>query len=166
MTSNARASKLEEEQQQKKAYQLVKDLTCTKKERTSTIQNKDGKGLTEDQDILEKWTEHCSELYMYNYIAAGDSVVLQVPTTTNNDIYPILREEIKVAVKSLKKEKSVGTDNIPGELVQTGGEAMIRKCPFDHLQQGMANSRVANKMDPVLDQHTPQERQSAVMSKL
>ena len=30
----------------------------------------------------------------------------------------------------------------------------------------MANRRVANNMDPVVDHHTPQERQSAVMSKL
>ena len=107
----------------KKAYQLVKDLTSTKKVRTSTIQNKDGKSLTEDQEILKRWTEYCSELY--NYTATGDSGVLQVPTATNNDKYPILREEVEVAVKSLKKGKSAGVDNIPGELVQAGGEAMI-----------------------------------------
>ena len=107
----------------KKAYQLVKDLTSTKKVRTSTIQNKDGKSLTEDQEILKRWTEYCSELY--NYTATGDSEVLQAPTATSNDNYPILREEVEVAVKSLKKGKSAGVDNIPGELVQAGGEAMI-----------------------------------------
>ena len=107
----------------KKAYQLVKDLTSTQKKRTSTIQNKDGKSLTEDQEILKRWTEYCSELY--NYTATGDSGVLQVPTATNNDKYPILREEVEVAVKSLKKGKSAGVDNIPGDLVQAGGEAMI-----------------------------------------
>ena len=114
----------------KKAYQLVTDLTSTKKVRTSTIQNKDGKSLTEDQEILKRWTEYCSELY--NYTATGDSGVLQVPTATNNDKYPILREEVEVAVKSLKKGKSAGVDNIPGELVQAGGEAMIF-YPLNHL---------------------------------
>ena len=39
--------------------------------------------------------------------------------------YPILREEVEAAVKSLKKGKSVGVDNIPSELVQAGGETMI-----------------------------------------
>ena len=107
----------------KKAYQLVKDLASTKKVRTSTIQNKEGKSLTEDQDILKRWTEYCSELY--NYTATGDSGVLQVPTATSNDNYPILREEVEAAVKSLKKGKSAGVDNIPGELVQAGGEVMI-----------------------------------------
>ena len=34
-------------------------------------------------------------------------------------------EEVEAAVKSLKKGKSAGVDNIPSELVQAGGEAMI-----------------------------------------
>ena len=94
----------------KKVYQLVKDLTSTKKVRTSTIQDKDGKSLTEDQEILKRWTEYCSELY--NYTATGDSGVLQFPTATNKDKYPFLREEVEVAVKSLKKGKSAGVDCI------------------------------------------------------
>ena len=54
----------------KKTYQLVKDLTSTKQRRTTTIQDKDGKCLTEEQDILKRWSEYCSELY--NYRATGD----------------------------------------------------------------------------------------------
>ena len=38
---------------------------------------------------------------------------------------PILKSEIEKAVKSLKKGKSPGNDNIPGELVQAGGEKVI-----------------------------------------
>ena len=40
-------------------------------------------------------------------------------------LQPILREEVKIAVASLKKGKSAGLDNKPAELVQTGGETMI-----------------------------------------
>ena len=50
--------------------------------------------------------------------------MLNVPPPINNDSYPILREDVKAAVKSLKKGKSAGVDNIPSELVQAGGEAM------------------------------------------
>ena len=107
----------------KKTYQLVKDLTSTKQGRTTTIQDKDGKCLTEEQDILKRWSEYCSELY--NYRATGDQEVLNVPPATDNDNYPILREKVEAAVKSLKKGKSAGADNVPVELVQTGGEAMI-----------------------------------------
>ncbi|KAI0238708.1 GATA zinc finger domain-containing protein 1 [Lamellibrachia satsuma] len=107
----------------KKAYQIVKDLTSVKKGRTTTIQDKSGKCLTEEQQILNRWTEYCSELYSHN--TNGDPVVLNCPQTTEEDDYPILREEVEAAVKSLKKGKSAGIDNIPAELVQTGGEALI-----------------------------------------
>ena len=38
---------------------------------------------------------------------------------------PILRKEVEAAVRSLKKGKSSGVDNIPAELVQAGGEDVI-----------------------------------------
>ena len=37
------------------------------------------------------------------------------------DLQPILREEVEIAVASLKNGKSTGGDNIPAELVQAGG---------------------------------------------
>ena len=46
----------------KRAYQLVKDITSEKQGRSSTIQDKSGKCLTEEKEILSRWTEYCSEL--------------------------------------------------------------------------------------------------------
>ena len=51
--------------------------------------------------------------------------MLDAPPPINNDSYPILREEVEAAVKSLKKGKSAGVDNIPSELSQAGGETLI-----------------------------------------
>ena len=51
--------------------------------------------------------------------------MLAVPLVTDTDNYPILREEDEAAVKLLKNGKSPGIDNIPGELVQAGGDAVI-----------------------------------------
>ena len=107
----------------KKAYQLVKDLTSSKQGRSTTIQDKNRKCLTEDKDILNRWTEYCSELY--NHKAKGDPEVLKHPPVTNIDSHPILWEEVEAAVKSLKPGKSAGVDNIPAELLQAGGETMI-----------------------------------------
>ena len=107
----------------KKAYKLVQDLTGTKQERTKTIQDKGGTCLTENEDMLKRWTEYCSELY--NYRATGDPEVLNVPPATNNTNHPILHEEAEAAVKSLKKGESAEVDNIPAELLQQEGEAMI-----------------------------------------
>ena len=49
----------------KKAYGLLRDLTGTGRERATTIQDKGGTCLTENEDILKRWTEYCSELYNY-----------------------------------------------------------------------------------------------------
>ena len=90
---------------------------------SSTIQDKSGKCLTEEKEILSRWTEYCSELY--NYESCGDNTVLDCSQPPEEDLQPILREEVEIAVASLKKGKSAGVDNIPAELVQAGGETMI-----------------------------------------
>lgn len=107
----------------KQAYQTIKNLTDTTQGRVSIIQDKTGKCLTEEQDILTRWTEYCSELY--NHPTKGDPAVTISPPSTNENTHPILREEVEAAVKSLQKGKSAGADNIPAELIQAGGEAMI-----------------------------------------
>ena len=112
-----------EKKQQLERLPAVKELTSSKQGRTTTIQYKAGKCLTEEQDILKRWTEYCSELYTHT--TTGDPKVLDVPPPTNNDSYLILRGDVESAVKSPKKGKSTGVDNIPSELVQAGGEAMI-----------------------------------------
>ena len=107
----------------KKAYELVKTLTSTKQGKTNTIQDKDGNCLTETNDILNRWTEYCAELYSHTVV--GDPDVLTVPLVTDTDNYPIFQEEVEEAVKSLKKGKSPGIDDIPGELLQARGDAVI-----------------------------------------
>ena len=107
----------------KRAYQLVKDLTSEKQGRSSTIQDKSGKCLTEEKEILSRWTEYCSELY--NYESCEDNTVLDCSQSPEEDLQPILHEEVEIAVASLKKGKSAGVDNIRAELVQAGGETMI-----------------------------------------
>ena len=71
--------------------------------------------------------------YMFYYacvlsptsIFCGDNAVLDCSQPPEEDLQPILREEVEIAVASLKKGKSAGVDNIPAELVQAGGETMI-----------------------------------------
>ena len=55
------------------------------------------------------------------------NAVLDCSQPPEEDLQPILIEEVEIAVASLKKGKSAGVDNIhvPAELVQAGGETMI-----------------------------------------
>ena len=63
----------------KRAYQLVEDLTTVKQGKATTVQDRSGKCLTEERQILNRWTEYCSELY--NYKVNGDPSVLNCPQT-------------------------------------------------------------------------------------
>ena len=61
----------------KMTYQLVKDLTTVKRGKVTIAQDRSGKYLTEEQEILNRWTEYCTELY--NRMASGDPSVLDCP---------------------------------------------------------------------------------------
>ena len=47
------------------AYGLVKDLATEKQGKSTTIQDKSGKCLTEENEIINMWTEYCLDLYNY-----------------------------------------------------------------------------------------------------
>ena len=107
----------------KRAYVLIKDLTTVKQGKVTTVQDRSGKCLTEERQILNRRTEYCSELY--NHKASGDPSVPNCTQTDTENDHPILRIEVEAAVQSLKKGKAAGVDNIPAELVQAGGEDVI-----------------------------------------
>ena len=104
-------------------HQHIRSSVITDKGKGTTVQGRSGKCLTEERQILNRWTEYCSELY--NYKANGDPSVLNCPQTDTEDNHSILHREIEAAVQSLKKGRSAGVDNIPAELVQAGGEDVI-----------------------------------------
>ena len=79
----------------------MKDLTTVKQAKATTVQDRSGKCLTEERQMLNRWTEYCSELY--NQKANGDPSVLNSTQTDKEDDHHILRREVEVAVQSLKK---------------------------------------------------------------
>ena len=133
---------------------MVKDLTTVEQRKATTIQDHLGKFLTEERQILNRWTEYCSKLYNYN--TDGDPPVLNCPQTDTEDDHPIFRKEVEAAVQSLKKGKSAWINNIPAEVVQAGGEDVITA----------ADRRMANPMDLVLSHHTSQERQPSAVPEI
>ena len=54
----------------------------------------------EEREILNRWTEYCSELY--NHKANGDPSVLNCPQRDTEDDHPIPRKELEAVVQSLK----------------------------------------------------------------
>ena len=96
----------------------------------------------DDEAILHRWTEYCKELYNYD-IKTDDDVIRTRPQNEDIDA-PILRSEVEEAVRSLKKGKSPGTDNVPGELIITGGEEVdptVIRGKYDKYRYGAEVSR-------------------------
>ena len=102
----------------------MKDLhvTSERQGRFQTLKERSGIYLTEEQEILSRWTIYCKELY--NNESCGDNAVLDYSQSPEEDLQPILREEVEIAVVSLKKGSSAGIDNIPAEHIQAGGETI------------------------------------------
>ena len=132
----------------------LKTWRHSKQGKATTVQDHSGQCLIEEQQILNQWTEYCSELY--NYKANGDPSILKCPETNSEDYHPILCREVEAAVQSLKK----GTSQHPNRT----GASRWRGCnhrSHNNLQQDLADRRMANPIDPVLSHHTFQERQFA-----
>ena len=131
----------------------MKDLTTVKQGKVTTVQDWSGKCLTEEQQILNQWTEYYSELY--NYKANGDPSVLNCPQTHTEDDHPILRREVEAAAQSQHPSRT--------------GPSRWRGCnhhSYNNLQQDLADRRMANPMDSFLSLHTSQERQRAAVKEL
>ena len=138
----------------KRAYQLVKDLTTVKQGKATTVQDRSGKYLTEERQILNRWAEYCSELY--NYKANGNPSVLNCPQTdTRSGGCSLIIEEREVSWSRQHPSRT--------------GPSRWRGCnhfSHDNLQQDLADRRMAKSMDPVLSHHASQERQPAAVPEL
>ena len=82
--------------------------------------------LNDVEDVLGRWKGCCEELY--NYQTDKDDTILDIlksAAVPNETAPPIIKAEVKEAVRSLKDNKSPGVDNIQGELLNYGGEEVI-----------------------------------------
>ena len=85
--------------------------------------------LQSKEEIKQRWTQYCSDLY--RDLGGGDEVVQELeeitPLVNDGDSPEVLYSEIQAAIHSLKKNKSPGSDGITAELLQAGGEQLTRQ---------------------------------------
>ena len=101
----------------------MKTLTKQQQGKVNNIQDKEGKCLTEVEDKTIRWTEYCSELYTFQN--KGDTSVLTCHEPTEEGEFPILRQEVESAIKTLKCGKAAGVDNVPAELITHSGQPAV-----------------------------------------
>ena len=96
---------------------------------SSPLLSADGKELlTDENEILQRWAEHFSEVLNRDSAADPDVINLtaQSPIIPELDCY-INVSEVKDASKQFTKGKQAGKDGIPAEVFEAGGMPLMKK---------------------------------------
>ena len=109
----------------REAYKQINKVKQGYQGRSKMIKDKNGNIIVNEADVIRRWEEHFCELLNR---PEPESLTNWLPIQTAEiQVLPPTREEIKVAVKSLKNNKAPGNDNLPAELFKNGGEALINQ---------------------------------------
>lgn len=122
----AKCKKIEDcmaENRNQEMFKEIKNMTGKFQPRLGVIKDKNGKTLTDAEDIAKRWKEYCENMY------ARDGDNNDPPDMGNedqdeDDLEP-LRDEVKWAINSLKDGKSPGCDNIQAEMIKAAEEEGI-----------------------------------------
>jgi len=95
------------------------------RESSATINSKDGRTLTTNAEVKDRWVEYCSDLY--NYQSKVDPSILDHLWSgqSQESLPDLLLSEITEAISKLKNGKATGVDGVCAELIKTGGEPVI-----------------------------------------
>ena len=104
-------------------YNRIKDLTKKKGKSSTTVKDKNGKLLSNPDDVRERWREYIEELYDKENRPKEEEMGNYTETPSEKDIGPLLlKDEIVNAIKEMKVKKSEGIDEIPAEFIKSLGE--------------------------------------------
>ena len=121
-----------------------------------SIKDRNGRDLTESEDIKKRWQEYTEELYKKD----PDD-----PDNHNGTIsYPepdILESELKWALGSISMNKATTGDGIPVELFQ-----ILKEDAALNMSPNLENSAVATGLKKVSFHSNPRERPCQRMFKL
>ena len=94
-------------------FKKIRDTKGTFHAKMGTIEDRNGRDLTEAEDIKKRWQEYTEELYKKDLHDPDNHE--GVITHLEPDI---LECEVKWALGSISTNKASGSDGIPGELLQ------------------------------------------------
>ena len=115
----------------KKIKELSKNATYASCSSGGCIKSKDGTVLMEKDKIIERWTEYIQELFEDDREAMP-----QIRKTMEGP--EILKDEVRFAIKKMKRNKACGPDNIFAELLQATEEFSVDK--ITEIANDMYNS--------------------------
>jgi hypothetical protein len=85
------------------------------------VKDKSGELLADSLNILNRWKKHFCQLLNVHIV----SDVMQIEVHTAESLVPDPSTfEVEIAIPTLKRYKSPGSNQIPAELIQAGSEAL------------------------------------------
>ena len=108
-------------------YAKVKEITRTAKSGASSgsaIKDKAGVLLTEPDEVRNRWKEYIEDLYCGSDKPKFEELGIESESEVEEDNKgpELLGDEIRTAIKELRKKKAVGVDEIPAEFLKILGE--------------------------------------------
>lgn len=104
-------------------YKKVRELTRKFNPKTSSIEDKNGKILWENKEILDRWKQF---IIVKNYTKMTQQQETQVPDMTGEQEPHILKSEVEEAITHLKANKASGVDEVSAEMIKLLGDEGTR----------------------------------------
>ena len=146
-----------------KARDLFKEIRDTKgtlHAKMGSIKDRNGRYLTEAEDIKKRWQEYTEKLYKKDlHDTDNDNGVI---TYLEPDI---LECEVKWASGSIAMNKASGSDGIPVELFQILKKDAVESAALN-MSANLKNSAVATGLEKPHFHSNPKERQCQRIFKL
>ncbi|VDP37122.1 unnamed protein product [Schistosoma curassoni] len=113
----------------KQLYDTTKKLAGKYSKPERPVKDKEGKPITEIQGQRNRWVEHFEELQ--NKPATMDPLYIETAhTDLPIDVTPSTNEEVRMAIRQIKKGIAARSDNVPAEALKSDIEVTTNMLPF------------------------------------
>ena len=99
-------------------YRGINDFKKGYQPRTDRVKDEKGDLVADSHSILARWRNYFSQLHGVNETGQAETHTAE-PLVPEPSIF-----EVELAIEKLKNHKSPGIDQIPAELIQTGGSKL------------------------------------------
>ena len=129
-------ARLETKEGEKELYRLARQRDRASKDvqHVRVIKNENGNVMVNSEAVLKRWKEYFEKLMNEENIREPRT---EEPEVVNEEVNCVSREEVKNALRRMKKGKAVGPDQLPVEVWKCMGEMGIKFLTmFNRLLMG------------------------------